>query len=401
MKLNSGLPFSLLRYGLPFNYPKLTSEIETEVVIVGGGISGALSAYYLNEAGFDCVVIDKRTIGLGSTAASTSLIQYEIDVSLNDLINLRGEQTGIRAYQLCNEAVFKLKALCAQIDFSGFHTTDSLFYGLTKKDEGRLEKECEKRVQIGLDVRYLNSRELRTKYEIKAHGAILSANAAHADAYALTHAILQHVIKKGVKVFDRTLIQSSRSVNNGVELTTGHKVRIKGKHVIFATGYETTEKIKKKLVELRSTYVTISESMSDCDALPFHKTLLWNTADPYLYMRCTPDGRIIVGGRDDRFLNPTKRDASLKSKTKLLVNDFKKLFPKLDFVPEFSWAGTFATTKDGLPFIGKQSAKENKHFALGFGGNGIIFSLIAAELIRDSILGKSNPDGKLFQFERL
>ena len=401
MKLKSGLPFSLLRYGLPFNYPKLTSPIETEVVIVGGGISGALCAYYLNEAGIDCVVVDKRTIGLGSTAASTSLIQYEIDVSLNDLISLRGEGTGIRAYLLCNEAIFKLKALCAQVDFPGFHSTDSLYYGLTKKDEQRLKEECEKRDHIGLDVRYLNSQQVKEKYQIDAHGAILSNNAAYADAYALTHTILQHVIKKGVRVFDRTLIQRSRSTDDRMELITEDKVRIKSKHVIFATGYETTEKIKKKLVQLRSTYVTISESMSDCDALPFHKTLLWNTADPYLYMRCTPDGRIIVGGRDDKFLNPTKRDTSLNSKTRLLVNDFKKLFPHLDFIPEFSWAGTFATTKDGLPFIGKQSAKENKHFALGFGGNGIIFSLIAAELIRDSILGRSNPDGKLFEFERL
>jgi glycine/D-amino acid oxidase-like deaminating enzyme len=159
--------------------------------------------------------------------------------------------------------------------------------------------------------------------------------------------------------------------------------------------------LKKKIVNLRSTYVTVSESMSDCDELPFHKTLLWNTSDPYLFIRCTSDGRIIVGGRDDKFSNPLRRDAAIKSKTKSLSNDFRKLFPSLDFVPEFSWAGTFGTTKDGLPFIGKQPSHKNKYFALGFGGNGIVFSQIAAELLRDSILKRKNPDEHLFGFDRL
>jgi glycine/D-amino acid oxidase-like deaminating enzyme len=401
MKLNSGLPFSLLRYGLPFNYPKLTSALSTEVVIVGGGISGALCAYYLTEAGIDCMVVDKRTIGLGSTAASTSLLQYEIDVSLNDLIKLRGERDAVRAYLLCNEAIFKLKDLCSRIGFPDFHPTDSLYYGVTKKDEQRLKDEHATRKNIGLDVRYLDSPELKKAYSIEGHGAILSKNAAYVDAYALTHSILQYSIKKGLKVFDRSCVKEERHKNGHVELTTENNIKIKSKHVIYATGYEVTEMLRKKIVNLISTYVTVSESMTDCNELPFHQTLLWNTADPYLYVRCTSDGRIIVGGRDDKFSNPARRDAAIKSKTKSLVNDFFKLFPRIDFAPEFSWAGTFGTTQDGLPFIGKQSSTENKYFALGFGGNGIVFSQIAAELLRDSILERKNPDEHLFGFDRL
>jgi glycine/D-amino acid oxidase-like deaminating enzyme len=306
----------------------------------------------------------------------------------------------VRAYLLCNEAIFKLRELCSRIDFPGFHSTDSLYYGAAKKDEQRLNDEYKKRKSIGLEVRFLDSRELKNDYSIAAHGAILSDNAAYADAYALTHSILQHTLKKGLKVFDRSCVTAARFVTKKIELVTEDNVKIKCNHVIYATGYEATEMIKKKIVDLRSTYVTISESMNDCDSLPFRKTLLWNTSDPYLYLRCTPDGRIIIGGRDDKFLNPSKRDAAIKGKTRSLVNDFKKLFPDLDFVPEFSWAGTFGTTRDGLPFIGRESPKLNKHFALGFGGNGIVFSLIAAELIRDSILGKKNPDEKVFSFDR-
>lgn len=400
MKLSSGLPFSLIRYGLPFNYPKLESDMKTEVVIIGGGISGALNAFYLTEAGIDCVVVDKRTIGLGSTAACTSLLQYEIDVSLNDLIAERGEQDAVRAYQLCNDAIYTMENICKQINFHGFQRTDSLFYGASKKDEERLVAECEKRKSIGLDVEYLSAKKLKSKFGIEAFGAILSQNAAYADAYSLTHALLQHSITKGLRIFDRTEITSIRENQNEIEVVTKDLFKIKTRHVVYATGYETIEKIRSKIIKLRSTYATVSESFADCESLHFHRTLLWNTADPYLYMRCTRDGRIIVGGRDDLYLSATKRDNSIALKTRQLIKDFNKLFPSIPFIPEFSWAGTFATTRDGLPFIGCYPGKKNSYYALGFGGNGIIFSLIAAEIIGDIIRGRKNDAANLFRFDR-
>jgi len=70
-------------------------------------------------------------------------------------------------------------------------------------------------------------------------------------------------------------------------------------------------------------------------------------------------------------------------------------------VPEFSWAGTFGSTKDGLPFIGPYKKLQNSYFALGFGGNGITFSLVAAEMISAELTGKKNVDIKLFSFDRL
>ena len=127
--------------------------------------------------------------------------------------------------------------------------------------------------------------------------------------------------------------------------------------------------------------------------------LCWNTADPYLYLR-TNDRRIIIGGRDEEFYNPNQRDALLPKKTKQLIVDFKKLFPDVDFKYEFAWTGTFGATKDGLPYIGKYKPLPNSFFALGFGGNGITFSLIAAKIITDIILGKQNKDAAIFSFSR-
>ena len=87
MDLRSGYPFWLVQSGLVNTYPSLAADIRCEVAVIGGGITGALVAYHLVQAGIDTVVVDKRDIGWGSTSASTGLLQYEIDTPLHQLID--------------------------------------------------------------------------------------------------------------------------------------------------------------------------------------------------------------------------------------------------------------------------------------------------------------------------
>ena len=106
------------------------------------------------------------------------------------------------------------------------------------------------------------------------------------------------------------------------------------------------------------------------------------------------------GGKDIPFSNPIKRDKLLNTKTKQLEKAFTKLFPKLQFKTDFSWAGTFASTKDGLPYIGSIRQRPHTFFALGYGGNGITFSVAAAAIIKDMLIGKKNEDAAIFKFDR-
>jgi glycine/D-amino acid oxidase-like deaminating enzyme len=118
-------------------------------------------------------------------------------------------------------------------------------------------------------------------------------------------------------------------------------------------------------------------------------------------MRSTKDNRILIGGRDEKYYNPNRRDKLIAKKSKQLVRDFQKLFPSVEFKSEFSWTGTFGSTIDGLPFIGPYSASPRTYYALGFGGNGITFSVIAADMILDMLLGKKNDDAAIFSFDRV
>jgi glycine/D-amino acid oxidase-like deaminating enzyme len=181
-------------------------------------------------------------------------------------------------------------------------------------------------------------------------------------------------------------------------VTAGGK-KIKARYLVIACGYESQQYIPRSVQQLHSTYAIVSEPFEQ-KKFWYKNSLIWETSMPYLYMRATDDNRIIVGGKDIPSSDPFIRDKLLPAKARSLEVSFKKLFSSIDFKTDFSWAGTFAFTKDGLPFIGTIPERPHTYFALGFGGNGTTFSLIAAEIIRDMLFGKINNDAKIFSFNR-
>lgn len=401
MDLKSGYPYWLIKNGLPYNYPKLTQNIQTDIAIIGGGISGALCAYELTASGIQCLVVDARTIALGSTCASTSLLQYELDKPLYQLRSLIGNRNAERAYILCGEAIDHLKKISTAVGCQAFEKKQSLYYAAYKKDTILLKHEYEARKAAGFNLEFLGEQEIAKQFGFEAPAALLSQKGACVDAYSFTHNIHQHNIGKGCPVYDRTCITQIAYQKRGVKLTTADGFTISASKMINASGYEIEHFISKKIVTLHATYAFASENIPGRGEFWKENAMIWNTANPYLYMRTTNDRRIIVGGRDEAFYNPILRDKLLKKKTKQLTHDIGILFPNIPVVPEFSWTGTFGITRDALPFIGRYQKFPNTYFALGFGGNGITFSSIAAQLIRDRIKGIHNTDLDLFKFERV
>jgi glycine/D-amino acid oxidase-like deaminating enzyme len=400
MQLTGGYPFSLINNGLLFSYPKLSKNIQTHTVIIGGGISGALTAYYLVNAGVECILVDGRTIGLGSTCASTSLLQYELDMPLHLLKQKVGNKKAERVYQLCGQSIDVLVEIMNDINLNDFEKTSSLYYSIHRSQKKFMQQELAARKKAGFHVELLSANELKKDFGLHAHYAILSSLGCTTDAYVLTHALLQHSIKKGLQVFDRTHIASIQYEKN-TSLQTTDKFAIQAKHIINATGYEVVNFIPKDIVDLYCTYAIISEQTEIFENDDWKKNqMMWSTDDPYLYLRLAKNQRIIVGGRDERLSNKFTRQVLIEKKSKQLQKDFHKILPQINFKKEFAWSGTFGKTKDSLPYIGAYKKTPNTYYALGFGGNGITFSVIAAQILCDSVCGKSNADAKLFAFER-
>lgn len=399
MKLRSTETFWPLKNAMKNSYPSISSDINTSILIIGSGITGALMAYKLISEGKKIVLVDRRDVCNGSTAASTALLQYEIDISLHELIKIRGEECAVDSYRNGKKAIFDLRTIIDTIKSDcKFEFKKSVYFTSVKKDIPFLRNEFKCRKEHGFDVNWLERWDLE-KMGLNAIAAIESTTAAVMDPYKLANDLLIYCQKKGMQILDRTNVTSIQHQKGKCIAHTENKFTITADHVIHCTGYESTETIAEKIVDLKSTYVIASESLP---ALPntFKNVIFWDTSSPYLYFRATSDNRIIAGGGDEEFKDAKKRDKLLDKKEQFLLRHFYKKFPKIDFKLDYSWAGTFGETKDALPYFGKPNPEKNEHYVLGFGGNGITFSAIGMNSILDSINNKKNKDLEYYRFGR-
>ncbi|PZQ10466.1 MAG: amino acid oxidase [Rhodanobacter denitrificans] len=402
MDLKSGYPFWAVKNGLMRAFPALQSDLRCEVAVVGGGITGALIADALTEAGHEVVVLEQRDIGWGSTAASTALLQYEIDTHLVDLAERYGEADAVEAYRGCAEAIESLHALAGEVRDVGFARTHSLYYASRQRDRAALEAEFSLRRRHGFDVRWFEPESLQARYGFRAPAAILSATAAQVDPYRFTYRLLARRLRGGMQVFDRTVVSSIDATTRGVTLRTQAGPVVRAGHVVLAAGYATQHWLDRLVARNRSSYAFVTDPLDEAALGPLRRTLVWESARPYLYLRTTQDSRLLVGGEDDAVDRPARRDARVDRKARRIAAKAGTLLPHLDIVPTFSWGGTFAETADGLPFIGPHAQYGPRVvFVMAYGGNGITYSMLGAGLVSAYLARRRHPLQALFGFGRL
>jgi glycine/D-amino acid oxidase-like deaminating enzyme len=367
---------------------EIAENIKCDALIVGAGITGSLIAERLTRQGLDVVIIDRELPCRGSTAASTSMLLWEIDRSLAELTETYGFERASRAYLASLHAVTGLKSLVLQLGIAcEMRDKPSLYLaaGSTGKelfDEHRL------RSRAGLPGDYLDHPMLLDAFGIARAGAIVSPDAADADPMLLARGLLKLAVARGARMFEGEALEfdaASRAV--GVQLKNGGQ--IEARSVILATGY-----VRPAIIH--STVQTISSSWAIATRPQPRKlwkdgALIWENSTDYLYARTTTAGRIIIGGEDsDEVVEPDARDRLIPAKSRLLAQKLAALWPLADIDIEYCWSGTFDTTSDGLPLIGPVPSAKGIYAAYGYGGNGITFSFLAAQLIGDLIAGSTS-----------
>lgn len=401
MELHSGLPYWIIKNQLYDYFNPLKKNLSIDVVIIGSGITGALVAHELCKAGLQCCVVDKRSIATGSSAASTALLQYEIDVPLCKMIDMLGEKPAVMAYKSCLKSISDLEQVFKETHLNpDFERLPSIFYASDKKGSNLIEKEYKIRKKYDLPVEYLTSRELFRNCRFEAPCALFNKESAQMDAYKAATGLLQyHMRENKLQVFTHTEIIRWRRHADGYELATDNDYVIDCQYVVIAAGFEAGPFLPREVMQLTSTYALVSHPVDTRYLWP-ERSLIWETSSPYLYIR-TSGNRIIIGGEDEELNDPVHRDELLRDKVRILEEKFVKLFPHFTFSTEMAWCGTFSTTSDGLPFIGTCPEKERMYFALGYGGNGITFSMIAAQIIKNCLKNIQDERMSVFGFERL
>ncbi len=399
MSLRSGTSYWIALEPEPLSAEPLAADIRCDVAIVGGGITGALIADRLVQEGVDTVLIDKRLLATGSTAASTGLLQYEIDTPLVDLIRKVGQRHASHAYRRGLAAIDQIEQLTQELgEACGFERRESLYFASHWWHVRRLKREYECRKLLGFQVDFLQRDELAAISSIKAPAAIRSHGDAQIDPYRFTKRLIERARTRGLRAFAQTELLDVREMAQSVVLRTPAGT-ITAQRIVFATGYDSYRFLSDRAGTLHTTYALCSEILTEFPGWP-NGALIWETARPYFYARQTPDGRALIGGEDTSFSGDHQRDGLLKRQSARLQERFAKLFPVIPFTPAFTWAGVFGESKDGLAYIGQPADRPYAYFAIGYGGNGITFSMIASRVITDLYFGRPNEDAAVFRFGR-
>lgn len=395
LDLRTGRPvwFAYRAPKVPTN--RLTRDIKTDVLIVGMGISGAMMAETLTATGHSVVMIDRRGPLLGSTPATTALVQFEIDQPLTLLSKKIGKAKAEQAWRRSRLAVFNIAARINELGIRcDTATAQSLYLAGSVLDPGALHGEADARRLAGIHATYLTPGPLKDRFGMARDGAILSHGNLSLNPRTLTAGLLLKAVERKARLYEPAEAVSFTESKSGVTVETGDGPTITAGFVVLATGYELMDKVPATGHSVISTWAiaTAPQKQFPWKELPF----VWEASDPYLYLRATADGRVICGGEDEDFTDTGKRDALLPQKTAAIVAKLKKLLPSLDAVPEFAWTGSFGSSDTGMPLIGKLPRHTRVFSVMGYGGNGITYSQIASEIVSAAIAGQKDADASLY-----
>lgn len=402
MNLQSGTYYWPTTFPDAPTYPALEADLSCDVLIIGGGSSGAQCAYYLSDTNLDVAVIEKSTIGSGSTSTNTALLQYSGEKMFTDMINTFGEGYIERHLRLLKEAINEIEAASKKVSINcEFNRRDTLYSASCVDDVESLKKEYEFLKQHNCELTFLTKEDIEAKYPFSRDAAIYSYNDAEINPFRYTHALLDHAASKGIRIFEHTEMNGHHydKERDKMIVSTKNGHSIKARYIIYAAGYEGIEIKKEKKASFVSTYTVTTHPVKDLSQW-YNRTLIWETARPYLFMRTTRDNRIIIGGLDDNTSYPEDRDSKLIYKKKKLIEEFNKMFPTIQVQPDYYLAAFYGGTFDGIPIIGKYEEFPNSYFLFAFGDNGTVYSQLLSKLIAKEIVEGNCPDIDLYLQER-
>ena len=396
--LRTGTPFWVKTPHSTVTPERMAGVGHVDVIVVGAGISGALMAEALSRAGRSVLILDRRPPVRGSTPASTAMIQHETDEPLTRLQKQIGPKKAnaawLRSVKATNDLVELVRTL--RIDCS-MERKPALYLAGNQMGKRALLAEAEARVKIGIAAEYLTRAALKDRYGMDRQAAILSQDSASANPAQLTAGLLSCAMTRGARLASPVEITDLAELPGGIALATRQGEVLTADHAVFCTGYEHLRQMQSPSHSVTSTWALASRPMKNLPDWMGH-TIVWEAADPYLYFRTDAAGRVIAGGEDEDAANTNADPARLARKARIIAEKLRELTGVDIGKPAYTWSAPFSVTKDGLPIIDTVPGYSRIHTIMGFGGNGITFSVIGTQIIAAKIAGRTDPDEAVFGF---
>lgn len=365
-----------------------------EIAIIGTGIMGAILAERLSSGGRRVALLDRRPPGCGSTAASTAQLMWAMDVPMLTLAGEMGEAEAARRWTRVFGAV---RDLSERMDAIGLSTLKqecpTLYLAGGLLDADGLAAEAAMHRRHGLPSQWMDGDQVRERFGMAPRAAILSAGGFTVDPVRLCHALIERALSCGASLAWPVDVIGLHPDKDGVHIEMAGGNSLHAREVILATGYERSPLFLPPAFSLLTTFAIATPP--GVAPLWNGNAMIWEASDPYLYLRTDEAGRIIAGGEDMEQADADARDALISEKAGMIAAKLEAMLGAPVTIDR-QWAATFGASPDGLPAIGATSLMPHVWLAAGYGGNGIAFAALAAQMLERELAGEADPDREAF-----
>lgn len=378
------------------DFKTLEDDINAEVCIIGAGITGLSTAYYLAKNGIDVVVLEKDTIASKTTGHTTGKVSIQHGIFYSYLVENYGINYAKR-YALANsEALKRIEDIIETEEIEcDYETRDSIVFSENPQKYSVLQEEARISKNLGIDSEFITKIEL----PIIIQGGVKFKNQAQFNPIKYVNGICKALINKNVSIYENTKVIDYKNSGNKIRIIADNgenTVSVIAENVVVATRYPIFDfpgmYFLKNYQELE--YAVCAEVNENIENMPMYL----NADNPSISFRTAIR-------ENKRYLlaigNGAKTGEKIgKDEYSIIEDKIRKCFG--DFIIKNKWTAEDVISLDKIPYIGRYTKMSSKiYVATGFKKWGMSFSNVAASIISDEILNQKNKYSVLFYSSRI
>ncbi len=386
--------FWLERNDIKEIYPYLNKNIDCDVVVIGGGINGAITAYILAKEGFDVVVLEKNIVGYKNSGISSGCITDFLD-EMYIKTGSKTDENILKRYSNLRTKARKIFNLMIKDLETSYEVANYMFLDTRLFQKKSLKNEMKIRNILGEESQFLDRQDninSNTILEVK-RGAYMI------DSYMLTQNIFEYLREKdNVRIYENTCMKSFESALENITIFTQNNFKVKAKSCIITTPTECLDFVTgNPNIELNKRFSLVTNNA-------FKENLCAKILnDIPLYIRNSKD-ILVISGIDTKYISKMeniKYLESLKEENKRKIeNTLLKLFPNFEITQSNIYCANILKTNDMLPIISELDEVPNAYLNVGSGSSSLMQALIGADILKDAIRGYYPKEMNLFKLKR-
>ena len=387
------------------SYPRFKGDLETDVVIVGGGLTGCACAWSFANAGIRTALVEAETLGNGGTAESVGLIREDFDALFRDNVHAYGLRASRTMWQTMRRAALDMAAAMRRLKIRcDLAPCDFLTIARARSETSRfLVREYQVRRDAGLEHSWVKLAALKRETAVEGDGAIRSHGFSF-DPYRACIGVAAAALSRGATLYERSPVRRIRAGRKGVQVSTASGT-LKAQAVVVATSAPLQDlRALRRHIKVFNTYAVVTAQLPAAvrRELGGRTSVLIDTDTPPHTLRWLKDDRALFAGADQPVVPDRARDKAFVQRTGQLMYELSVMYPAISGQPAaWAWSSRHYESVDRLPFVGLHRNFPRHLFAMAPGRHGAAFAWLAARVLLRHYKKEPAKGDDLFGFSRV